>query len=106
MRTPRFEGGSNSRTQPRHPSAQHDYVPLLIALLLWFFLGGFGAHRFFLGHTSSAVAMLILGIVGYATICIGVGIVILIGVGVWVLIDLVLILTGSLSFADGRRLMP
>lgn len=34
----------------------------LIAYLLWWFLGLFGAHRFYLGRTGSAVGMLILTI--------------------------------------------
>lgn len=32
-----------------------------IAFALWFFLGVFGAHRFYLGDTGYAVAMLLLG---------------------------------------------
>lgn len=41
---------------------------LLVTYLLWFFIGAFGAHRFFLGKKGTAVAMLIctLTIVGYA----------------------------------------
>lgn len=31
-----------------------------IAYVLWFFLGGFGAHRFYFGKTASAVGMLAL----------------------------------------------
>lgn len=33
----------------------------LVAWLLWLFLGAFGAHRFYFGHTNYAVAMLLLG---------------------------------------------
>ncbi|MFG0283865.1 MAG: TM2 domain-containing protein [Phycisphaerales bacterium JB039] len=29
-----------------------------VAYLLWFFLGGFGAHRFYLGKTRSAFGMI------------------------------------------------
>lgn len=42
-----------------------------VAYAFWFFLGGFGAHRFYLGHKGVAVAQLLtLG-----------------GLGFWVLID-------------------
>lgn len=33
----------------------------VVAWLLWLFLGAFGAHRFYLGNTGYAVAMLLLG---------------------------------------------
>ncbi|MHC4427257.1 MAG: TM2 domain-containing protein [Planctomycetota bacterium] len=29
-----------------------------VAYLLWFFLGGFGAHRFYMGRTGSALGMM------------------------------------------------
>jgi len=29
-----------------------------VAYLLWFFLGGFGAHRFYMGRTGSAFGMM------------------------------------------------
>lgn len=61
------------------------------AYLLWFFLGGFGGHRFYLGRTGSAVAMLLLTLIGAVTLIVGVGIVILLGTGVWILVDAFLI---------------
>lgn len=51
------------------------------ALLLWFFLGGLGAHNFYLGRTGVAVAQLILTLS-----CVG-----LIVSGPWVLIEVFLI---------------
>ncbi|MGB6408256.1 MAG: TM2 domain-containing protein [Planococcus donghaensis] len=33
----------------------------LIAYLLWFFLGSFGGHRFYLGNTVMGVCMLLFG---------------------------------------------
>lgn len=33
----------------------------VVAWLLWFFLGGLGAHRFYLGNTGYAVCMILFG---------------------------------------------
>lgn len=33
---------------------------MLVAYILWFFLGFFSAHRFYTGRTGSAIAQLIL----------------------------------------------
>lgn len=63
----------------------------LVAYLLLIFVGGFGAHRFYLGRTMSAVVMLVLWLVGWLTLAIMVGIVPLVIVGIWVLVDLFLI---------------
>ena len=62
-----------------------------VAYLLWFFLAGFGAHRFYLGRTGSAVAMLILFVLGWATLAILIGAFFLIAVGIWALVDAFLI---------------
>lgn len=59
----------------------------LVTLLLCFFLGCFGAHRFYVGKIGTAILMLIT--------C---G-----GLGIWLLIDLVMILLGSFRDAQGRR---
>jgi len=36
------------------------------AYLLWFFLGGFSAHRFYLGFSTSAIIQLLVTPIGYA----------------------------------------
>jgi hypothetical protein len=57
-----------------------------VALLLAFFLGWFGAHRFYVGKTQTAILQLItLG-----------------GLGIWWLIDLIMILAGAFRDDDGR----
>ncbi|MDO1581224.1 TM2 domain-containing protein [Rhizobium oryzicola] len=61
------------------------------AYLLWFFVGYFGGHRFYLGRTGSAVAILLLTIAGIALSVVGVGLVLLGIVGIWVLVDAFLI---------------
>lgn len=52
-----------------------------IAYLLWFFLGGFGVHRFYSGHTKSAVLQMVLciSVIGWLVLA------------PWLIIDLFLI---------------
>jgi TM2 domain-containing membrane protein YozV len=60
----------------------------LAAVLLCFFLGYFGIHRFYVGKIGTGVLMIItLG-----------------GLGIWVLIDLIMILVGSFRDKQGRKL--
>lgn len=63
----------------------------LIAVLLWLFLGAIGGHRFYLGRTNSAITMLVLTVVGWATTWLLVGFIPLFIVGVWVFVDIFLI---------------
>ena len=59
----------------------------LVALLLCFFLGPLGVHRFYVGKVGTGVLMLItLG-----------------GCGIWMLIDLILIVVGSFKDKEGLR---
>ena len=57
-----------------------------VAYLLWFLLGGFGAHRFYLGQTGSATAQLILLLLGWIPLFVG-----WVVLGVWLFVDLFLI---------------
>lgn len=57
------------------------------AYLLWLFLGGLGAHRFYLGRIGTGSIMLGLWLIGIFTVFIGIGIVPLGILGIWVLID-------------------
>jgi len=58
----------------------------LICLLLCWFLGVFGIHRFYTGHTGIGVVQLLtLG-----------------GCGIWALIDFIIIVTGNFKDAQGN----
>jgi TM2 domain-containing membrane protein YozV len=61
------------------------------AYLLWFFLGYFGAHRFYLGRTGSGAAQLILLVLVCVTAFIVVGAVLLVALGIWWIVDAFLI---------------
>ena len=56
------------------------------AYLLWFFLGGFGAHRFYLGQTGTAIAQLLLLLLGWIPFLLGWAV-----LSVWWIVDAFLI---------------
>ncbi len=89
--------------QQQYPQAV-DQNRWIIALLLCFFVGHVGAHRFYMGHTSTGITILVLQLVGWLTVCIFVGFIPLAIVAVWWIVDLVLILTNGLRMADGTPL--
>lgn len=62
-----------------------------VAYLLWLFLGTVGGHRFYAGKTGSAIAMLILTILGVFLCIVGVGFLMLFAVGIWAIVDAFLI---------------
>lgn len=60
----------------------------LVAVLLCFFLGVLGVHRFYVGKIGTGILMIItLG-----------------GFGVWVLIDFIMILIGKFTDKQGQPL--
>lgn len=63
----------------------------LVAYLLWFILGTLGGHRFYVGKTGSAVAILALTILGWLLTFVGVGLILLAVMVIWVLVDAFLI---------------
>jgi len=61
---------------------------IVVSMILCFFFGIFGAHRFYVGKTASAIIQLLtLG-----------------GLGIWMLADLVLILFQEFTDGDGHKL--
>lgn len=63
----------------------------VVAYLLWFFLGGLGGHRFYLGRTGSAVVLLVLMLGGIATSAFLIGLPLVAIAGCWLLVDAFLI---------------
>jgi TM2 domain-containing membrane protein YozV len=76
-------------------SAQYDIEKksLLVAYLLWFFLGYVGAHRFYLGRPLSGFVMLALSAVTLVLTLVSLGFLSFLWalVGLWWLIDALLI---------------
>jgi TM2 domain-containing membrane protein YozV len=61
---------------------------IVIALLLCFFLGVFGVHRFYTGKIGTGIVMILtLG-----------------GFGIWAIIDLIFIALGEYSDSEGKKL--
>jgi hypothetical protein len=75
----------NTRSAQIGPVSDKEW---LVALLLAFFLGFLGVHRFYTGHIG-------IGIVQLLTMG---------GCGIWALIDFILIVTGSYTDVDGKQL--
>lgn len=61
---------------------------ILPTFLLCLFLGGFGAHRFYVGKIGTAILQIFtLG-----------------GLGIWVLVDFIMIIVGAFKDKQGNKL--
>ena len=68
----------------------------LVAGLLGLFLGGYGAHNFYLGYTGKAVTQLVISVLGILLAFLFFGIPNFI-IGVWALIESIMILCGNIK---------
>ncbi|MBM3548488.1 MAG: TM2 domain-containing protein [Alphaproteobacteria bacterium] len=64
---------------------------VIVAYLLWFFLGMFGMHRFYLGRWFSGLILLLFTLVAGALYVVLVGMALMAIPGLWWLIDALLI---------------
>jgi TM2 domain-containing membrane protein YozV len=62
-----------------------------VAYVLLLFLGGFGAHRFYLGKTGSAVGLLCLTLISMLLTIVVIGFVGLLATAIWCFVDLFLV---------------
>ena len=92
--------GSNPELIPAAPSGletkklmQYDAnkKSVLISYLLWFFFGWLGGHRFYLGKSGSAIALLLLTLTGAITSWFFIGFLILLVPAIWLTVDAFLI---------------
>ena len=89
----------------------------LTTTLLAIFLGAFGAHRFYLDKTRTAVGMLSLGIAGSSILGIVLSVrfysieliaptigaaIVFITVGIWALVDFIFIVSGKMKDEEGK----
>lgn len=68
-------------------------------LLFALFLGGFGAHNFYIGKTSLAVIQLVVSVIGLFLAGVPT-----IGIAIWALVEGILGLTGKVTDAEGLPL--
>ncbi|MBL8573411.1 MAG: TM2 domain-containing protein [Hyphomicrobiaceae bacterium] len=60
---------------------------MLVAYLLWFFLGGIGAHRFYCGKVASGLVQAGMMVFGVLTMVLIIGLPLVIAAGLWALVD-------------------
>ncbi len=71
------------------------------ATLLAFFLGHLGIHRFYLGLNGTAIVMLVMGIIGWATSWLLFGLILLVPVYIWAFVDFIICVAGSMRDDKG-----
>jgi TM2 domain-containing membrane protein YozV len=71
---------------------------------LQLFVGMLGVGRFYIGSVAIGGIQLALTLLGLMLAIVGVGLLILFGVAVWTFIDAIMMFTGTVTDAHGRKL--
>ncbi len=75
----------------------------LVTVLLTFFLGIFGVHRFYIGKIRTAIVMLILSVFYLVTVRFwGIVVISLAVVGLWAFIDFIFAVSGIMKDKEGK----
>lgn len=74
---------------------------LILAYFLWFFLGIFGAHRFYFGKVWSGIAILVLTLASFVLMFVLIGAVLILVPVIWVLVDALLIPGWARKYNNG-----
>ncbi len=72
-----------------------DNTSFVTVLLLCIFLGFIGAHRFYTGNTGTGATQLVLTLTVLGSFI----------TGIWVLVDIIMIVSGNFTTADGKNLV-
>lgn len=81
------------------PAVAYGPPPKKKSTVYWliFFLGPYGGHRFYLGHTGTGVAMLVLGLATFWMCSLP--------TLIWCIVDASMVASGQLREASGRALV-
>jgi TM2 domain-containing membrane protein YozV len=76
-----------------HTSMKYDALKrsIFVAYILWWFFGIFGGHRFYLGRSGSAIAMLLISLFSIPLMFVIIGFLTIWITGIWALVDAFLI---------------
>ncbi len=81
---------ANAINSPYYLRDAYSHKDFVVTILLCFFLGNFGVHRFYAGKIGTGVLMLFtFG-----------------GFGIWTIYDMVMIATGNFTDRDGHYVTP
>jgi TM2 domain-containing membrane protein YozV len=86
--SPQGQPSNDALAMMRYDAAKKS---VLVAYLFWFFIGYFGAHRFYLGRVGSGIVMLVIFLLSMLLTVVAIGFLGLLLIGLWWLVDAFLI---------------